>query len=73
MIFFFVSFHSHSILATFIILQLTVLIMPGGNIRITGLPMAEGMVTEKALPEEIVKFLEDNPVKAKKERSKKKK
>ena len=46
--------------------------MPNGNIKITGVNMPEGYQTEKTLPEDIVKWLEDNPAPVKKDRKKKK-
>jgi curved DNA binding protein len=53
-------------------IKVTVLIMPNGNIKITGVNMPEGYQTEKTLPEDIVKWLEDNPAPVKKDRKKKK-
>ena len=53
-------------------IKMTVLIMPNGNIKITGMNMPEGYQTEKSLPEDIVKWLEENPAPVKKDRKKKK-
>lgn len=57
---------------TMVHIKLTVLLMPNGTIKVTGMPMPDGIVTEKTLPEEIAKYLEDNPAPVKKDRKKKK-
>ena len=51
--------------------KFTILLLPGGTIKITGLPMPDGIVTEKVLPEEILTILAEIPEKKKKDRKKK--
>jgi curved DNA binding protein len=50
--------------------KFTVLLMPSGNLKITGLPLPEGITSEKTLPEDIAKVLATS---SKKKKNKKKK
>ena len=52
-------------------LKFTLLLLPGGNIKITGLPIPNFIVSEKTISDEIKTVLEENPEKKKKDRKKK--